>query len=450
MMSSQGIEEQLRQLCERNSPPFDEAAFADRLRTKTSRVRRPAAAPRRSRGRLRVVWYAAAALVMVAAFTLGILEIVRYLGADRQVIHITDDTPVTGGTSSPASGSTAPGSTLTTAPSESAGEWAAIDIPGAPAQVAAVALSDGALLMQAPAASGGSLYAYSFDSGQLIEIPVAGPETSWPDIQGSVAFWWEGAYDEATNSFRDQHLYSYDLATNEKREILTGQVLAGTGDLGYPQISATWFTWTDAKPWDNSRGLEEFRGMPIHGLVRDASSGASAAPVELAASPVAAVLGDASWTYALSNDYLAWEQAAPEGGLARGLYVLDLGNLSGQPRQVATEGRDPSLCEDILVYTQDGVRFLDLSSGETRLLDAEGDYATAGPGYAVYFRPSQGSEGGGYEIVARGFSSGQEQVLSQEAGPPWLSTPLAASQNRVAFVTEDYTLHVYEWKGASE
>lgn len=309
-----------------------------------------------------------------------------------------------------------------------------------------MALSDTVLLMQTPRADSGiSLYAYIFQSGRLLELSTDAPEMSWPDIQGTTAVWREGTCDEVSGSWSEQHIYSCDLVTGEKREVLTAEDSTGAGGLGNPQVSEDWFTWTQGKPYDGNP--EEYRLMPIHGLLRSAD-GSTDDAVVLAASPVAAVLGDSDWTYSLSRDSLAWEQNAPEGGLDRGIYVLDLTNVSGEPRQVATEGWRPSLWGDYLIYSQDGVRFVDLRSGDTRLIDSEGDYPTAPPTYAVYFR-SQGSNGGGYDVVARGLSGGHEQVLSTEVGPPWLSTPLAAAQGRVAFVTGS-TLHVYKWEGASE
>jgi hypothetical protein len=455
MTNEHGKEEQLRQLFERNSPPFDESAFVDRLEKKTSKVRRPASAPQRRRSGLRVAVYATAAVVVLAALTVGSLQLAKHLSADDDLVYITDPTdpatgstggttattapttPTTGGSTTPMTGGSAQWIGV---PGDSKGTWAEIAIPGAPAEVTSVAISDDALLMVAPGESGRSLYAYLFDSGRMVELSTGASQMTWPDIQGTMAVWWEGTYDEASSSWSEQHIYSYDLATDEKQEIATG-----TENLGYPHISETWITWTEGKPWDQSP--EEYQLMPIHGLQRASSGGTGGDPVELTASPVAAILGDATWTYSLSKDFLVWEQNAPEGGLDTGLYALDLATVPGTPRQVATEAWRPSLWEDKLVYSQDGVRFVDLQTGETQLIDADGDYPVAAPSYAVYYGSIEGTDGSGYSIIARGFTGGHEQVLSGEVDPPWLSTPVAASEGRIAFVTGQTILHVFEWQG---
>ena len=49
-MDAKGMEEQLRDFCERNSPPFDEAAFLNELRRRTtSRGKRPSTFGKRNR-----------------------------------------------------------------------------------------------------------------------------------------------------------------------------------------------------------------------------------------------------------------------------------------------------------------------------------------------------------------------------------------------------------------
>lgn len=391
---------------------------------------------------------AVAAVVVIAAAVIVPLVLAR---GDDEVVASTSTslsdssstTATTGEVTTSSSPSTSAPTTTAPAPAglpgDSPGEWVEIDIAGAPAEVAAVALSDGVLLMQTPADAGAdagnSLYAYTFDSGRLVELPVQGPALSWPDIQGTMAVWWEGVYDESGSSFREQHLYSYDLATDTRNEIVTG-----AENIGHPQVSETWITWTEGGPWDTNP--EEYWLMPIHGVLR----ASSADPVELTTSPVAAVIGDATWSYGLSEDFLVWEQAAPEDGLGRGIYAIELANLPGEPRQIAAEAWRPSLYGDNLLYWQDGVRFIDLRTEETGLIDASGDFPEAAPTYAAYFRTAQGTDEGGYEIVARGLTGSYEQVLSTQADAPWLSTPLAASQTRVALVA-DRTLHVFEWRG---
>jgi hypothetical protein len=87
---------------------------------------------------------------------------------------------------------------------------------------------------------------------------------------------------------------------------------------------------------------------------------------------------------------------------------------------------------------------MDLASGGTADIDANGDFVTAAPTFAVYYRSA--ADSGAYEIVARGYSGEHEQVLAtQTDAPPWLSPPLAACAQHVAFVA-DGSLHVFEWK----
>lgn len=106
MTDGQRIEGDLRRLCERNSAPVDESAFAERLRRKTSRVRTPAPAPRRRHG-LRVAVYACAAVVVVVALTVGSVQLVEHLRASDDIIVITDPTvPTTPSGATPATQTT--------------------------------------------------------------------------------------------------------------------------------------------------------------------------------------------------------------------------------------------------------------------------------------------------------------------------------------------------------
>jgi hypothetical protein len=161
---------------------------------------------------------------------------------------------------------------------------------------------------------------------------------------------------------------------------------------------------------------------------------------------VASILGDSSWTYSLGETFLAWEQAAAVGALDTGTYVLDLSNMPAGPQSIGTEAWRPSIGGDTLVYWENGLKALDLKTGEKREIDPKGDFPAAAPTFAAYFRPIESGDGTTYEIVARGLTGGYEQVLAQQADAPWLSPAIAASGKRVAFVA-DGTLHVFDWKG---
>lgn len=90
-MNTKDIDERLRALCERNTPPFDEDAFIARLRTSARKNRdRPSAT--KGRNGLRRVAYACMAALLIAAVTFGGLKLSTYLGSDSQIIVFTDDT----------------------------------------------------------------------------------------------------------------------------------------------------------------------------------------------------------------------------------------------------------------------------------------------------------------------------------------------------------------------
>lgn len=93
-MDTFGIDDRLRQVYERSAPVVDEAAFEARLRRSTSISRNRRSAPK-PRNRLRVAAYASIALVLVAAVAVGSFEAVKYLGEDRAIIVIGDDTTPT-------------------------------------------------------------------------------------------------------------------------------------------------------------------------------------------------------------------------------------------------------------------------------------------------------------------------------------------------------------------
>ena len=90
-MDTHGIDDELREVYERNSPSFDEDAFSARLKGKTSKSRRPASA-RRPSGGWRVAAITCAALVLVAGLGTGIFETATHLGKHGVTIVIEDDT----------------------------------------------------------------------------------------------------------------------------------------------------------------------------------------------------------------------------------------------------------------------------------------------------------------------------------------------------------------------
>ena len=72
------------------------------------------------------------------------------------------------------------------------GQWVELDIPELPAGAYVVAVSDEAMLIDAEGADGYTLYAYLFETKELIQLPVDGPDFGGEDIDGLTAVWWEG------------------------------------------------------------------------------------------------------------------------------------------------------------------------------------------------------------------------------------------------------------------
>ena len=394
----------------------------------------------------RGLWIAlgGAAVVVIAVAIAVPLVLAR--GGDEEVVTVTSTAPTTSTTTESTTTTEPQTSTTSTSvtvakgpPGDSAGEWVEADIPGAPAQVVALAVSDDVLLMQTQEGSRYRLYAYTFLSDMMVELPVEAAELGGIDIDDNMAVWWEGTYDEVSNSYTDQHIYSYVVPGGPKTE-----VIGGGKNVGYPQIAGVWVTWVEGSPWDANP--EEYWLVPIYGSLVSAGTGTANEPFELVPSAVAAIMGDATWTYSLGETFLAWEQAAAVGGLDAGTYVLDLITVPAEPRFIGADAWRPSVYIDSLVYWENGLQFLDLKTGESREIDPEGDFATTAFSFAAYFRTVDSGDGSAYEIVARGLTGGYEQVLALQVAPPWLSPVIAASSTRVAFVA-DGILHVFEWKG---
>ncbi|MCZ7662285.1 MAG: hypothetical protein M5U22_04775 [Thermoleophilia bacterium] len=53
---------------------------------------------------------------------------------------------------------------------------------------------------------------------------------------------------------------------------------------------------------------------------------------------------------------------------------------------------------------------------------------------------------GGWDIVSRGYGTGREQILGRQTTPPWFSAWIAASATRIAFVTDDSRVRLFEWR----
>jgi hypothetical protein len=93
-MDTERVDEQLRELCERDAAVVDEAAFMERLKERTGRLRGRSRAGKRQvagrRSRRRVLVVAFAAVVVVAAVVVGSLELADRLGGGDSVLVIDD------------------------------------------------------------------------------------------------------------------------------------------------------------------------------------------------------------------------------------------------------------------------------------------------------------------------------------------------------------------------
>jgi hypothetical protein len=395
------------------------------------------------------MWIAIAAVAVVVIAVAVTVPLVLARGGGEQVtetsVTTTSTTEIaqvsTTTVTTPPSTSTSTTSTTVAAgaPGDSAGEWTEMTIPGAPSQVVAVAVSNDGLVMQAQSGSNLKLFAHSFTSNNTVELPVGGGEVGGIDVDKNVAVWWEGTYDDASGSYTDQHIYSYAFPDGPRLE-----VAGGGKNVGYPQIAGIWQTWVEGTPW--TVNPDEYWLMPIYGSFVSVDSGSANEPQSLVPSAIGSIMGDASWSYSLGETYLAWEQAAAVGGLNTGSYVIDLINPASEPKSLGANAWRPSVSGDNIVYTDGGLKLLNMASGAKQDIDAKGDFASAAPTFVAYFRPFNNLDTTQYEIVARGLTTGQEQVLAQQSDAPWLSPVIAACGQHVAFAANG-ALHVFEWKG---
>ena len=104
---------------------------------------------------------------------------------------------------------------------------------------------------------------------------------------------------------------------------------------------------------------------------------------------------------------MAWEHGTTGEGYDVGTHLMGM-DLSGHAL-VGADAWRPSLCGDILVYWDGSLKVTDLAGGGTHDLDPSGDFATAGPTFAAYYRPG----GAGSLVVVRGYGGAHEQSLGR-------------------------------------
>ena len=405
--------------------------------------------PPRRNGRLGL-WIGLAATVIViiaAAVAVWLLVVHKHddvaLTTTTQVAKNTTTSTAAPTTTTVAPSTTTSASTSTTVtlpsgePGDSAGTWAEVTIPGLPADAYAVAVSDKALLVDVQTGDGTGLYAYLFDSKKLIQLEVDGSDFGAEQLDGLTAVWWEGTYDDQTDTTSDEHIYAYVLPDGPKVEI------AGGGRaVFYPQIAGNWVTWVETERWPESP--DEYSLSHVFGVTIDGNGNPKGDAIELVPGATGYVEGDTSWMYSLSTTQVAWENATAVDTLEPGIYTTDL--ASGQASLLAKEAWRPSSCGTKIVYVNQGLVTADLETGTTSALDPQGDFATAAPTFAVYFRSNDSDGATSYDIVARGYTGGYEQTLGSQADPPWFSAALAASAHYVAFI-DNGTVRVFRWQG---
>ncbi|OFW62156.1 MAG: hypothetical protein A2133_03530 [Actinobacteria bacterium RBG_16_64_13] len=386
---------------------------------------------------------AAAVVIVVAAVLLVWLLVLDDGGGTTPTTGVVSTTSTTKpGSSTTVAPSTTTSTTSTTiggAPGDSPGEWVEMDNSELPTGAYAVAVSDQALLIDVQVdVNTYELYAYMLGSGSLIQLPIEANDFFGEDIDGLMAVWSEGTYDESTGQYTDSHIYAYPLPDGPKAE-----VTAATGAVFYPQVAEPWITWVESTPLEENP--DEYSLLRISGVMVDSKGVPVGEPAELVSQATAFVLGDSSWNYGLTNTHLVWENATTVGTFDPGIYSMELATL--QPLIVGSESWRPSLAEDTIVYTESGLMAASVDGGQVRTIDALGDFGTAAPTFAAYYRTPDSEQATGYEVVARGYTGAYEQVLGVLTdAPPWLSAPISASANHVAFIV-DGGVHLFEWQG---
>lgn len=316
---------------------------------------------------------------------------------------------------------------------DSAGSWVEVPISGGPWAANDVAVSEEALLIQSTTTTGFKLSAIMFGTSDVVTL--SENEALWGiDIDGGVAVWWEGSHwNAATEQYDEQYVCSYRVPDGPKTIIAGG----GGATMSLPQIALPWVTWVVAEPWADNP-TEYWRERILYTRV-DESGAPTGAAGTLVDSALAFALGDSSWQYSLSSNRVAWEQATTGAGYGVGSHLLGM-DLSGHVLVGPSVWR-PSLYEDLLVYWDNGLKVTDLAGGSTRDIDPSGDFATAGPTFAAYYRPG----GPGSLAVAKGYDGAHEQVLGELALPSYWCPPISVSTHHIAYAA-DAAAHLFEWR----
>ncbi len=316
-------------------------------------------------------------------------------------------------------------------PGDSGGTWTETSITGLDLTVNEVAVSDDALLFQAGT---NGVYAYVFESGKTIGLPTAAEKAGGIALDGMLAVWWEA---NGTDPVTDAHIYAMLLPDGPKVEVASGTSVA------YPQVAGGMITWVEGQPWATQP--DEWYDYTIKGVSVD-ETGSPVASASVLVKPgraIASTVGDSTWVYSLSEGFIAWEQQNKAGAIKPGTWMMDLAEL--KPWRIGADAWRPSLYKNRVVFTLDGVETAKFS-GKAQTIDGAGDYATAAPTYAAFYRPKPSGDGTAWAVVAKGYTGGYQQVLLDDTGsPPWFLPSIAASAHRIAF-SVDGALHLFTWQ----
>lgn len=413
----------------------------------------PGAPPKNSRLGMWIGIGVAAAIVIAAGVTIPVLLLdndgggtsvstTRITSAPTsETTATTTGSGATSSSSTSTSGATTSSTTTTSVPAgpagDSDGEWVQVDAPEVPQGTYTINLSEQVLLFESNDGDAFHIHAYVMDTGDFVELPLEGTAPPVADLDGPVAVWQEAQVDDDTGEYNDQRIYAYIVPSQEKIQIAD----SGTG----PQVGLPWVTWTEQEPWEMNP--EEFFWEHVYAVELD-SEGYPAGQAEEWVTAPAYMYGELGWIYSLSRTHFAWENHAPHHLIDAGSYVFEIGS-EAEPVKLGNESWRPSLAGDYAVYFEGdpvGLMSMNLTTGEEQTLDPLGDFATAGPTFAAYSRMIESGDSYTYEIVAKGYTGGYEQVLAETDVDPYFLPPIAVSESRVAFLIDEQ-LYLYEWQG---
>lgn len=399
----------------------------------------PAPPAQRSGGNrtLLIVLIAVVVVLLLGAVAIGALLVPFSSRSDSDVTPVVTAT-VGPDSTTPGSepGSTTPdsgadGGPQVDVPPYASSDWVELTLPDLPEEAYYAFTSDVAAVFETQA----TFYAYIYSTGELVHIPTELNTASWVSIDGDRMVWWEAQYDE-NNELVEEGVFSYRLPDGPRVELLTG-----AASVAFPLISEGYVTWLDGR--ESADNPEEYWELPIYGAALDADGALESEPELLVENPRSYMLGDSTWTYDLSPEYLAWEDHEPADGGDAGTWVLD--RRSGVKTFIGPITWRPSLSGTSLSFSgEDGLRVRDLTTGEERVVDQEGDWATLTPEFVAYLRSDYEGDATAWNLVTVGLDGQNERVIGTQTSPPWFGPTLSASPGHVAFVGEGGEPHVFE------